>query len=91
MPLLLLLVGIVLIVAGYKKTVGTVVSQLASDFKGFIALGVVITIVGYVGVIKELRPASNAFLVLIFVVFFLRNGNRITQGLTSSVLNKSTQ
>jgi hypothetical protein len=88
MPIFFFLVGILMITAGVRGTSSQLSAQLLSDGKGFLAFGTVILILGGVGAIPELRGISKAFLVLVFVVFFLKNGNNVVANIQSNTLNK---
>lgn len=79
MPLFFLLIGILLIFAAINNKLGQLGSLVAEDFApttgaaGFQVWIVAIFIIGALGYVKELKPLSNAFLVLILVVLILSN------------------
>lgn len=81
MPLVLIAVGIALVIAATRGTLQTgpnngpgLLGLLYNDFVGpgnFFAWIVAIGLVGAVGYIRPLRPVSDAFMVLIIIVFLL--------------------
>lgn len=76
MPFVLLVVGIVLVVAGFRGELGNLWTLLRGDFTGkgnFIYWFLSILAIGAVGYIDRMRPIANAFLVLIISVLFLSN------------------
>jgi hypothetical protein len=80
MPIFLAFVGILLIVAGVKGQEQALLQQMSGDVKAFVVWFVIILLVGAVGLSKTMRPLSNAFIVLIFVAFIIRDGNQIIAG-----------
>jgi hypothetical protein len=85
MPLFFFIIGFVLIDSGFRGNAQALYSQFASDAKGFAALFAVIAILGACGFSSALRPVAKGLLFLVFVVFFVRNGNQIVSGLESAV------
>ena len=85
MPIIQILVGLMLVDVGFKNNVGSFLTLLKGDVKAFLSFALVIIILGSLGFSKTLRPFSNAFLILIFVAFFLHNGSQIASGVSSSV------
>jgi hypothetical protein len=85
MPLFFFIIGFVLIDSGFRGNAQALYQQFASDAKGFVALGAIIIILGACGVSSSLRPVAKGMLFLVFVVFFVRNGNEIVSGLESAV------
>lgn len=85
MPLFFLVLGLILISSGLHDHAGDLAHQFASDMSGFLPFATAILIVGGLGMIESFRPVSKALLILIFAVFFLKNGNQLTQNLTASV------
>lgn len=101
MPLVLVAVGLAFLISAIRGTLqkddGTgLLNLLQKDFTGdgnFLAWILAITLVGSVGYIKELRPVSNAFLVLILLMFLLvanKGGKDFFTSLTNQVLSRST-
>ncbi len=84
MPILALLFGIMLVEVGVRNNAKPLFGQLATDAQGFLALGAAIMILAVLGSIDTIRPVAKALLVLVFVVFLLKNGNKIVTGLTAS-------
>lgn len=85
MPLFFFIIGFILIDSGFRGNAQALYQQFASDAKGFVALFAIIVILGAVGVSSATRPVAKALLFLVFVVFFVRNGNQIVQGIESAV------
>lgn len=72
----LLLVAIVFIASGVRGTHGELFSLLRGDFTGprnFLVWMVAIVTLGALGFIRPIRPITNAFIVLILLVFILSN------------------
>jgi len=84
MPIFALLFGIMLIEVGVRNNAKPLFGQLATDAQGFLALGAAIMILAVLGSIETIRPVAKALLVLVFVVFLLKNGNKVISGLTAS-------
>lgn len=84
MPLFFFVIGFLLIDAGVRGNAKDVASQLATDVQGFLAFGAAIIILGVLGMSQTARPIAKSFLVLVFVVFLLKNGNAVVNGLTSA-------
>ena len=84
MPIFALLFGIMLVEVGVRNNAKPLFAQLATDAEGFLAFGAAIVILGVAGSIDSVRPIAKAFLVLLFVVFLLKNGNNVISGLKSS-------
>lgn len=94
MPLALLAAGLILLVSAMRGTTGDLFSLLKSDFTGpgnFLIWIMVLAAVGSVGYIKDLRPISNAFLVLILIVFILaanKGGRDFFSSLASQITGR---
>lgn len=79
MPLFILLVGILLVFAGLNDKIGELGRLVKEDFApsdgttGFPIWIAVIFVIGAIGYVKELKPISNAFLLLVFVVLIISN------------------
>ncbi len=91
MPLALLAIGLILLVTAMRGTTGELFTLLKGDFTGrgnFLIWILVLVAVGSVGYIKELRSVSNAFLVLILIIFILaanKGGRDFFSSLVSQV------
>lgn len=76
MPFVLLIVGVVLVVAGFRGELSNLWALLRGDFTGqgnYIFWALSILVIGSVGYIERLRPIANAFLTLVIIVLFLSN------------------
>lgn len=71
MPFLLIIIGVLMIVAGFQANEKALMSQFWSDGKAFTPWFFVILIVGAIGFNRELRGASNLFLCLVVIAFLL--------------------
>lgn len=90
MPLALLAFGALLLIAGVRGTQDDLFALLKKDFSGpgnFFLWILAILLVGSVGYVKQLRPISNAFLVLILLVFILA-ANKGGRDFFSSLLSQ---
>lgn len=90
MPLFFFIIGFVLVDSGFRGNAQALYQQFASDAKGFVALFAIIVILGAVGVSSAARPVAKALLFLVFVVFFVRNGNQIVSGIENAVNSTAT-
>jgi branched-subunit amino acid permease len=82
MPFALLTIGLILLVVSVRGTQNDLFDLLKSDVTGpnnYLYWVLAILAVGAVGYIPRLKPVSNAFLVLIVAVIFLRNGGFFDQ------------
>lgn len=76
MPIALLLIGTIFLVAAVRGKQGELFSTLKDDFTGpnnFIYWALSLWVIMAVGYIKPLKPLSNAFLVLVVIVLFLKH------------------
>lgn len=90
MPLALLAFGALLLIAAIRGTQDDLFALLKKDFTGqgnFFLWILAILLVGSVGYVKQLRPISNAFLVLILLVFILA-ANKGGRDFFSSLLSQ---
>jgi len=89
MPFALIIIGTVLLISSVRNTYGQTTpaggkglgALLTGDFTGqsnFIYWLIALLIIGAIGYIKVLRPISVAFLVLLIIVIFLKQGNPTT-------------
>lgn len=77
MPIALVIVGLIMVITGVKNTHAQFGQALKADFTGpgnFTYWAGSIIIIGSLGYSKTLRPFASSFLVLIFLVFILKNG-----------------
>lgn len=81
MSLFFFLFGALLLDSGVHGSAGATFDQLKADVSSFLAFGLVILILGGLGESTTLRPVSKALLGLVFVVFFLRNGQSMIANL----------
>lgn len=91
MPLVLLIIGVVLVIAGVRSTQDTLFSLVKGDFTGtdnFIYWLGAILIIGAIGYIPKVKPISTALLVLVIVVLFLKKGD--AQGLGGGFFSQFT-
>lgn len=84
MPLFFFIIGFLLIDSGVRGNAKAVAGQLASDVQGFLAFGAAIIILSIVGMSPTARPVAKSLLVLVFVVFLLKNGNAVVSGITGA-------
>jgi len=76
MPFILVSIGILMVVVGYRGTEKDFLALLKGDFTGqgnFFYWIVSLFVVGAVGYIPRLKPISNAFLVLILLMLVISN------------------
>jgi len=77
MPFAFILVGILLLVSGVRKTSTDLVGLIKSDFTGsdnFIYWLASILVIGSVGYIDQFKALSRAFMVLVIVILILTDG-----------------
>ena len=77
MPFVFIFIGSVLLIAAVRGTHQNLYALVKRDFTGpnnFIYWVVAILIIGAVGYVQKLKPISDAFLILILVVLFLKRG-----------------
>lgn len=80
MPFALIFVGAILLVAGARGTQDDLFALVKGDFqnngnqKSFLYWIISILLIGSLGYIERIRPLSRAFLVLVLVVLFIKNG-----------------
>jgi hypothetical protein len=76
MPLVLLLLGALFLTAAIRGKQDLLFATLKDDFTGprnFFYWGLSLFIIGALGYIKPLRPISNSFMVLVFLILMLSN------------------
>lgn len=90
MPLALLAFGALFVISAVRGTNKELFELLRADFTGegnFFLWVLAIGAVGSIGYVKELRPISNAFLALLFIVFLLA-ANKGGRDFFSSLVNQ---
>lgn len=92
MPVLLLIVGVMLVIVGLNNKLSELGDLIKEDFSpttntpSFAVWLLAIFAVGAVGYVKELKPLSNAFLVLVVLAMLLSNRgffNKFTKAVKS--------
>lgn len=76
MPFILIFAGILLIITAYRGTHDQLLGLIKADFSGpnnFFYWLISIFTVGAIGYIPKMKPISDAFLILIILVMFIRN------------------
>ncbi len=84
MPLFFLILGVVLLDSGLHGSASATYQQVKIDTAGFLSFGAAIIILGGVGYFDGAKPIAKGLLTLLFVVFFLRNGNKLISNLTGA-------
>lgn len=88
MPFVLLALGIMFFVIAIQGTQGALFTLLKSEFTGpnnFLVWALAILLLGLAGYIKTVRPVTNAFLGLVFLVLILTNGTGFFSRLNAAV------
>lgn len=91
MPVFVLIVGILLVIAGLNDRLAgnaqpNLVGLLKEDFKpsdgsvGFAVWILAIVFIGAIGYVKQLKPISNGFFILLFLGIFLTGSKGNAQG-----------
>lgn len=89
MPIFFLLIGILLVIVAINDKLSTLTGLLKDDFipsssqPGFAVWILAIFAIGAIGYVKELKPFSNAFLVLVVIGILLSNKGFFAQFETS--------
>jgi len=90
MPLLFIFIGVMLIASAINDKTDQLVGLIKGDFtssngkESFIVWVLALVILGMLGYVKELKPISNGFIVLVLLVMILSNGaffDKFTQAL----------
>ncbi len=82
MGVLLTILGGIMVWTGIRGTHKDFGALFVSEFTGaqsFLWTVAALGMIGALGMVKEIRPLSNAFLVLVLIVIFLRNDGFFTQ------------
>lgn len=90
MPIAFLFIGAIFIVAAIRGTHKELFEIMRDDFFGspsFFSWGLAFVFIGLMGFNKTFKPVSDAFLVLLFVVIFLRSGEGFFDKLTTQIRN----
>jgi hypothetical protein len=86
MPFVLLIAGIVLLIAAVRDSQCQLYGLIQGDFTGdnnFITWFLAILVIGAIGYVPKLKPVSDAFLILVIIVLFLRKGTGFFSQLTA--------
>lgn len=79
MPFFFVFVGALLILTGIKDTYVALGNELQKDFTGsgnFFVWVMALGSIGALGYVQQLRPFTNAFMLLILIAMVLSNSNR---------------
>lgn len=93
MPFALIIVGLVLLISSLQGNQDTLFSLLKGDFIGqnnFIYWALSILVIGALGYVPNLRPLSRAFMVLVIVALFLKNGTGFFAQFQSAIGSTAT-
>lgn len=90
MPFFLAIIGIILIITGFKGRANDLFPQMIGDSKGFIPLCAVVVLAAVFGEVKQLRGASTAFLILVILAYGLRSSNNIIAGFNAIIQGSKT-
>lgn len=77
MPFAFFIIGVTLVIAGARDTADDLFKLVKGDFEGdnsYVHWLLAILILGALGYVKQLQTFSRAFLFLIIVALFLKNG-----------------
>ncbi len=85
MPLVLIVLGLLLVVAGARGKIVDLIALLKDDSKGFLVYIVVIGAVGMLGYFDKARPVANAFLALIMVALILGSGRQFATQFSGAI------
>lgn len=88
MPLAIILIALILIVAGFKGTAGSLFGLIEQTFSQVLVPFVAILIVGALGYVPGMKRLSDAFLALILLAMFLTNSkNGLISKFQSAIRN----
>lgn len=76
MPFVLLIFGVAFVASGFHGNASKLFSLIKGEFSGTPSFGkwvIAILAIGATGYIKQFKPISDAFIVLVLVVLFLSN------------------
>lgn len=82
MPLVLILLALILIMAAWNNTQGTLASNLATDVPGFAVWAIAIAVIGGLQWVPGLKVPARWLLGLVILVIVLTKGTQIAQGFT---------
>lgn len=80
MTLAILLIGVIILVAAFRDTQGSLFSALGTDVPQFVVWAAAIVALGVIGFIPGLKPVSRGLLALVLVVIIMRNYQGILAG-----------
>jgi hypothetical protein len=83
MPFLVLLIGALLIIAGYRNTAGDLASALETDAPKFATWALAVAGIGALQWVPGLRIPARWLLALVILVIVLRNYQAVLDGFTS--------
>lgn len=89
MALFFFMIGAVLLDSGVRGNARPLFAQLSSDVKGFVAFGAVVLVLAVAGISSSVRPIAKMMLALVFVVYFVKHGAAITQGVVQAASAKT--
>lgn len=88
MPFAIIILALVLIVAGFKGTVNSLLGLVEQTFAQIVVPFVAILIIGAMGYIPQLKRLSDAFLALVLLAMFLSNSkNGLISKFQSAIRN----
>jgi len=90
MPFVFLIVGIGMLVVAVRGTQQTAFALLQSEFSGpnsFTRWALAIFIIGTIGYVPSIRPATRALLVLVMLVIVLKNGTGLFSKFNQQIAN----
>jgi len=77
-PIVLLIIGAIFLAAAIRGKQPELFAVMKDDFSGpnnFWFWGLALFVIGAVGYYKPFKPLSNAFMLLVILVLFLKHGN----------------
>lgn len=80
MTVLFFIIGLIFLDSGVRGNAQQLIAQFESDAKGFVSFAMVVLILSAAGISSTIRPISKYMLMLVFVVYFLKNAPRIVNG-----------
>lgn len=82
MPLVLIFLALILIMAAWNNTQGTLASNLATDVPGFAVWAIAIAVIGGLQWVPGLKTPARWLLALVILVIVLTRGQQIAAGFT---------
>lgn len=93
MPFLLIAIGLIVVLAAARNTIGPLATQLSSDLGAtqggvhFLAWLGAIVLIGAVGYVPNLQTVSRAMMLLVILVIVLKNGGGLFSQLQQQIAN----